>query len=39
MLERAEPATPPAGYQALYIDSTSHKLCRKDENGTVVEIG
>jgi hypothetical protein len=37
--EQAAPPNPPAGYQYLYIDSTSHHLCRKDENGTVVDLG
>ena len=33
--EIAAPSSPSAGYQALYIDSTSHRLSRKNSGGTV----
>ena len=33
--EIAAPSSPSAGYQSLYIDSTSHKLTRKNSSGTV----
>lgn len=36
--EIAAPSSPAAGYQALYIDSTSHKLNRKNSSGTVTQI-
>jgi len=39
MVEVAAPAAPAAGSQILYIDSTSHQLCRKNSSGTVVVIG
>lgn len=35
----ASVATPNAGYQYLFIDSSNHKLSRKDSTGTVTAIG
>lgn len=36
--EGTEPAAPAAGRQRLYIDSTSHHLCRTDSSGTEVDV-
>lgn len=30
--------TPPAGEQTLFIDSTTHHLCRKNSSGVVVDL-
>lgn len=38
LTESAAPASPSAGDQKVYIDSTSHHLSRKDSSGTVVDL-